>query len=69
MNQTLGSKSKNSVLFQELVSPTPKSYVKTLATSAVCYACNKGLEEGTSITAKYTTIGTFLFCDKHYPQN
>jgi len=43
--------------------------VNTLANEARCYVCSKGLEDGHSVTAKNTTFGKLLFCDKHFFAN
>lgn len=53
-------------LYQDIVFPAKKSCLDTIAIEATCYVCGKGLEDGYSITAKNSTSGTMLFCDKHY---
>lgn len=65
MSQLLVRKT-GSRLYQDLIFPTKKSYLDTIAVEASCYVCGKGLEDGYSITAKNTITGTMLFCDKHY---
>jgi hypothetical protein len=49
-----------------MVFPAKKSCLDTIAIEASCYVCGKGLEDGYSITAKNSSSGTMLFCDKHY---
>ncbi len=40
--------------------------LKSTATSADCFVCGKGLQDGVSITAKNVRSETILFCDEHY---
>ncbi len=56
-------------IYQDFVFSKRKIVVNTLANEARCYVCSKGLEDGYSVTAKNTTFGTLLFCDKHYSAN
>jgi hypothetical protein len=53
-------------IYQDLVFEKRKSAVNTSAKEARCYVCSKGMDEGFSVTAKNTAVGTLLFCDKHY---
>ena len=46
-----------------------KSAIRTLVVPALCYVCNKGLENGCSLTAKAVPAGIALFCEKHYRLN
>ena len=65
MSQILETKFPSRI-YQDLVFQRTKSAVVTLAKEAKCYVCSKGMNDGYSITAKNTTFGTLLFCDKHY---
>ena len=67
MSQILASKTKDQVMFQELVFPAHQTNLKSLAEPAVCYVCNKGLDSGHSITAKYISQKIRFFCDIHFP--
>jgi hypothetical protein len=53
-------------LYQDLIFAEKTSALETLATVASCYVCGKGLDDGYSVTAKNTTSGTILYCEKHY---
>ena len=66
MSQILESRPKESLLIQDIVFDSRKSSVKSLAEPAVCYVCNKGLESGHSVTAKYTSNKIRFFCDRHF---
>ncbi len=68
MSQLLKTKIPSRI-YQDIVFPKRKIVVNTLANEARCYVCSKGLEDGFSVTAKNTTFGTLLFCDKHYSAN
>jgi len=65
MSQLLETRNR-SRLYQDLIFPEKTSFLGTLAIEASCYVCGKGLEDGYSVTAKNTTLGTILYCDKHY---
>lgn len=65
MSQLLVRKT-GSRLYQDLIFPAKKPCLGTIAFEASCYVCGKGLQDGYSITAKNSTFGTMLFCDKHY---
>ncbi len=56
-------------IYQDILFTKRKIVVNTLANEARCYVCSKGLGDGFSVTAKNTTFGTLLFCDKHYFAN
>ncbi len=68
MSQLLQSKIPSRI-YQDFVFTKTKIVVNTLANEARCYVCSKGLEDGHSVTAKNTTFGKLLFCDKHYFAN
>ncbi len=68
MNQLLETKIPSRI-YQDILFTKRNIVVNTLANEARCYVCSKGLEDGYSVTAKNTTFGTLLFCDKHYSAN
>ncbi len=68
MSQLLETKIPSRI-YQDYVFSKRKIVVNTLANEAICYVCGKGLKDGFSVTAKNTTFGTLLFCDKHYSAN
>jgi hypothetical protein len=57
-----------SLLFQDLYFVEKKTLVKTSVAEAVCVMCQKGLEDGTSVTAKRVGFKLKLFCQYHIPQ-
>ena len=63
------TKTHGQLIYQDLVFFKSKSQIETLANKVECYVCGKGLEDEHSLTAKAQLGGTFLFCEKHYPQN
>ena len=68
MSQLLETRNR-SRLYQDLTFPEKPSILDTMVIEASCYVCGKGLEDGCSVTAKHTTFGTILYCDKHYSQD
>ena len=68
MNQLLETKIPSRI-YQDFVFSKRKIVVNTLANEARCYVCSKRLDDGFSVTARNTTFGTLLFCDKHYSAN
>ena len=67
MSQMLETKFPSS-LYQDLVFQKRSFVLESSAKEATCYVCNKGLNEGYTITAKNTALGTLLFCDKHHSE-
>ena len=65
MSQLLETRNR-SRLYQDLIFPEKTPILDTLAIEASCYVCGKGLEDGYSVTAKNTSLGTILYCEKHY---
>jgi len=68
MSQLLETKIPSRI-YQDYVFSKTKIVVNTQANEARCYVCSKGLDDGYSVTAKNTTFGKLLFCDKHYSAN
>ena len=40
--------------------------VQSSVSKVECYVCGKGIDDGSSITAKTLPHGIVLFCDVHY---
>lgn len=55
------------LLFQDLYFVKKNVPVKTAATEAICSICEKGLEEGVSVTGKTIRQKTRFFCQYHLP--
>ena len=55
------------LLFQDLYFIKKALAVKTAVKEAVCSICEKGLEDGVSITAKSIREKTRFFCQYHLP--
>ena len=66
MSQIMATKSKQSVLIQDIVSPKKKFGKNSSANAARCFVCGKGLEDGFSVTAKSMHNETVFFCETHY---
>ncbi|KAF6242674.1 hypothetical protein C6988_05635 [Nitrosopumilus sp. b1] len=65
MSQILERPKNSRLLIQDFL-PFQKPLVKSSATSISCYICGKGLEDGLSLTAKHTPMGSLFFCGSHY---
>ncbi len=57
-----------SLLFQDLYFVRKKSMVHTTVAEAICTVCQKGLDDGMSVTAKRIGSNLRLFCQYHIPQ-
>jgi len=55
------------LLFQDLYFVKKTPAVKTAVIEAICSICEKGLEDGVSITAKTIREKTRFFCQYHLP--
>jgi hypothetical protein len=55
------------LLFQDLYFVKKIAPLKTAVKEAVCSICEKGLEDGVSITAKTIREKTRFFCQYHLP--
>jgi hypothetical protein len=58
----------NSLLFQDLYFIAKKTPVKSTVREAICIMCQKGLEDGVSVTAKRIGMKMRLFCQYHIPE-
>ena len=69
MSQILAPSPKRSeiLLFQDLYFVKKGTPVKTAVQEALCSICEKGLEDGVSITAKTIRQKTKFFCQYHLP--
>ena len=55
------------LLFQDLYFIKKIPTVKTAVKESICSICEKGLEDGVSITAKIIREKTRFFCQYHLP--
>jgi hypothetical protein len=60
-------KTRSSALIHDVFLKDHGTFVESTAKQTKCCVCNKGLEEGFSITAKNTFLGIVFFCEIHYP--
>ena len=68
MSQVMASpKTRSSALIQDVLLKEPITFVESTTKQTKCCVCNKGLEEGLSITARNTSLGIVFFCEIHYP--
>ena len=58
---------KSSVLLQDLYFVKKRMSVKSSVIEAVCTICDKGLDDGISVTAKKIGRGMRFFCQYHLP--
>lgn len=56
-----------SILFQDLYFVKKKAPVKTTLSEATCTICQRGLDDGVSVTAKRVGSKLRLFCQYHIP--
>ena len=57
------------LLFQELYFGKKKAPIKSTVKEAVCTICEKGLEEGVSVTGKQIGQKMRFFCQYHLPKD
>jgi hypothetical protein len=57
-----------SLLFQDLYFVAKKTPVRSTVKEAICTICQKGLEDGVSVTAKRIGMNLRLFCQYHLPE-
>lgn len=55
------------LLMQDLYFVRKNTPVKTAVSEVVCSICEKGLEDGVSVTAKQIIQKTKFFCQYHLP--
>jgi len=69
MSQIMASRQNrnNVLLFQDLYFIKKDVPLKTDLKKAVCSICEKGLEDGISVTAKIIREKARLFCQYHLP--
>jgi len=63
MSQILAT--SKSRLIPDFVISKKRSFMTSTASFAKCNVCDKGIEDGFSITAKSIQKRTFFFCDMH----
>jgi len=66
MSQQITMRKRQRLLYNELNFGIKKPQLKTTVLQTNCNVCEKGLEDGFSLTAKSTSSGTLFFCDTHY---
>jgi|TARA_B110000263_G_scaffold131867_1_gene114650 hypothetical protein len=58
--------SGKSALIQNFVLKAEPVFLRTNAHEMNCYVCKKGLEDGTSLTAKTLDSKNVMLCEKHF---
>ena len=58
--------SGKSSLIQDFVLKTKPVFLRTDAREMTCYVCKKGLDDGTSLTAKTLGAKNVMLCEKHF---
>ena len=58
--------SKKSSLIQNFVLKTEPLFLRTDAHEMSCYVCKKGIQDGTSLTAKTLNSKNIMLCEKHF---
>ena len=58
--------SGKSSLIQDFVLESEPVFFQTNAHEMTCYVCKKGLEDGTSLTAKTLDSKNVMLCEKHF---
>jgi hypothetical protein len=64
-----GFDKSKSLLFQDLYFTRKKALVKAAVSEALCTICQRGLEDGVSVTAKRIGPRLRLFCQYHIPMD
>ena len=55
-----------SSLIQDFVLKTEHVFLRTDASEMNCYVCKKGIDDGTSLTAKTLDSKNVMLCEKHF---
>jgi hypothetical protein len=55
-----------SSLIQDFVLKTEPVFLRSNANEMNCYVCKKGIEDGTSLTAKTLDSKNVMLCEKHF---
>ena len=58
--------SGKSSLIQDFVLKMEPVFLRTNAHEMNCYVCKKGIEDGTSLTAKTLDSKNVMLCEKHF---
>jgi hypothetical protein len=58
--------SGKSLLIQDFFLTTESVFLRTNAHEMSCYVCKKGIEDGTSLTAKTLDSKNVMLCEKHF---
>ena len=60
---------RNGILLQDLYFVKKRTSVKSSVSEAICTICDKGLDDGISLTAKKIGRGMRFFCQYHLPKD
>ena len=58
--------SAKSALIQDFIFKTELVFLRTDAHEMYCYVCKKGIQDGTSLTAKTLDSKNVMLCEKHF---
>ena len=58
--------SGKSFLIQDYFLKTEPVFLRTNAHEMSCYVCKKGIQDGTSLTAKTLNSKNVMLCEKHF---
>ena len=58
--------SGKSVLIQDFILKSEPVFLRTDANEVNCYVCKKGIQDGTSLTAKTLDSKNVMLCEKHF---
>ena len=58
--------SGKSTLIQDFILKTEPIFLRTNAHEMNCYVCKKGIQDGTSLTAKTLNSKNIMLCEKHF---
>ncbi len=66
MNQIIASPKFRSALIQDILFSRKRPLMASSTNFAKCAVCDKGVDDGFSVTAKSLPKRTAFFCDVHY---
>ena len=58
--------SGKSVLIRDFILKSEPVFLRTDVNEVNCYVCKKGVQDGTSLTAKTLDSKNVLLCEKHF---
>jgi len=65
MSQIMINKPASKFLFSDLVFINEAPYLISEAPQVVCFICQKGIQDGYSLSARVIDKDALFFCDKH----